>query len=307
MENVPYLGHTLSRWTVGASTFLALPEQGARLLNWNVTRPDGTVRDILHWPENAGDGPLWKTRGGNPILFPFAGRCFDHGERDFWTAPGGARLPMPMHGLARQGAFRLTRSDSHGFTARFLPGDEARAAYPFDYEFTVSYRFSSLSLACELRLANRGAAPLPWCAGHHFYFTLPWNDGLSRADYKIRVPASKTLRQDFGNGRLTPGPKLKAVEPLSNKLLSDTLHIGLKKNTAVLGTPENGDQITVSHGLDKAPPPEAVFVTWSESGTAPYYCVEPWMGPPNAPENQTGLHWVPPGQAESFLVSIAVQ
>ena len=42
MEKVPYLGHELTRWQVGNSTFLALPEKGARLMNWNVTLGDGT-------------------------------------------------------------------------------------------------------------------------------------------------------------------------------------------------------------------------------------------------------------------------
>ena len=51
MERIPYLGHTIFKWQVGASSFLALPEKGARLMNWNVTLGDGSVRDIIYWPE----------------------------------------------------------------------------------------------------------------------------------------------------------------------------------------------------------------------------------------------------------------
>ncbi len=25
--------------------------------------------------------------------------------------------------------------------------------------------------------------PIPWSAGHHFYFTLPWSEGARRGDY----------------------------------------------------------------------------------------------------------------------------
>ena len=41
MEQVSHQGHTLTRWRVGSSSFLALPERGARLMNWNVTLGDG--------------------------------------------------------------------------------------------------------------------------------------------------------------------------------------------------------------------------------------------------------------------------
>ena len=51
MEKIPYLGHTLTRWRVGQSTFLALPEKGARLMNWNIALADGSVRDVIYWPE----------------------------------------------------------------------------------------------------------------------------------------------------------------------------------------------------------------------------------------------------------------
>ena len=50
MEKIPYLGQTLIRWRVGGSTFMALPERGARLMNWNLAMGDGSVRDVIHWP-----------------------------------------------------------------------------------------------------------------------------------------------------------------------------------------------------------------------------------------------------------------
>src|SRR5512134_774126 len=120
MEKVPYLGREIGRWQVGPSTFLALPEAGARLMNWNVTLGDGSVQDMLYWPELQTLEGFHKVRGGNPILFPFCGRSFDRGEIGHWL-DNGVRRPMPMHGIARQGAFKLTRCDAGGFTAVFQP------------------------------------------------------------------------------------------------------------------------------------------------------------------------------------------
>jgi galactose mutarotase-like enzyme len=306
MEKVPYLGQSLTRWQVGNSTFLATPESGARLMHWHVTFGDGTVRDVIYWPELKTLDEFFKVRGGNPILFPFCGRTFDQGEIHHWRAPDGKRRSMPMHGIARQGNFKV-RSDPRGFSAQFMPGPEAREAYPFDYEFTVTYRFEALALTCEFTLRNLDQQPIPWCAGHHFYFTAPWNDRDKRSDYAIRIPATKTLRQDQAKGPLIPGPVLQQQESLANPSLIDVQHLGLKTNSVVFGPVNAPGEVTVRLGTEKVPPPDATFVTWTLDENAPFYCVEPWMGPPNAPENKIGLQWVQPGQTQSFIVQVQVK
>ncbi len=306
MEKVPYHGETLTRWRVGNSTFLALPERGARLMNWNLTLGDGSVRDVLYWPENADFANIAGVRGGNPILFPFNARTFDHGDIHFWRAADGVRRPMPMHGLARQGTFKVVHADARGFSALFEPGEEARQCYPYDYEFVVTYRFEPLGLTCEFALTNLGREPLPWSAGHHFYFTVPWSEGATRADYLIRIPASKRLRQD-GAGGLVPGPALKLEESLANPQILDALHLGLQHHEVVFGERGRPGDVVVRLGTDKVPAPDATFVTWTQNETSPFFCVEPWMGPPNAAEHKVGLHHVPRGETRKFTVSVHVR
>jgi galactose mutarotase-like enzyme len=305
MERIPYLGQTLTRWRVGQSTFLALPEKGARLMNWNITLGDGSVRDVLYWPEDADFAEVAKVRGGNPILFPFNGRCFDKGEIFFWRAADGVKRAIPIHGIARQGAFKVTRLDARGFVAQFVPGDEARACYPYDYEFTVTYRFDPFGLSCEFALTNLGREPLPWSAGHHFYFTVPWSEGTTRGDYLIRIPAAKRLKQD-ATGHLITGPQLQTDESLANPALIDTFHTALRGNEVVFGEKGRPGDVTVRLGTEKVPPPEATFVTWTLADDSPFYCVEPWMGPANAAEHKIGLHLVPPGATGKFAVSVSV-
>jgi galactose mutarotase-like enzyme len=306
MDKVQYQGQTLTRWRVGNSTFLALPERGARLMNWNITLADGSVRDVLYWPENADFGDIAKVRGGNPILFPFNGRCFDKGDIFFWRAADGVRRAIPIHGIARQGDFKVTHIDARGFVAQFMPGEEARAAYPFDYEFTVAYRFDPVGLSCEFALKNLGRDPLPWSAGHHFYFTVPWTEGTNRGDYFIRIPSAKRLKQD-PTGALIAGPALPPEESLGNPVLLDTLHTGLTSNEVVFGEKSGLGNVHVRLGTEKVPPPNSTFVTWSLTPESPFYCVEPWMGPPNAPEHKVGLHLVAPGETQKFAVSVNVK
>lgn len=306
METVVYEGQTLSRWRVGNSTFLALPERGARLMNWHVTLGDGSVRDVIYWPEHADFANIAKVRGGNPILFPFCGRTFDHGVQNLWRAPDGVQRPMPMHGFARQGAFKLVWSDARGFSALLVPDAPAQEAYPFSYEFTVTYRFDALSLACELTLKNLDAVPLPWCAGHHFYFTAPWSEGTRREDCAIRIPAAEVLRQT-PTGELIAGPQLTDEENLANPELIDAIYTRLQSSSVVFGEQRRPGRVTVQIGTAKTAPADTAFVTWAPGPDTPYYCVEPWMGPPNAPEHQRGLQFVPPRESRSFTVSVAIR
>lgn len=278
-------------------------------MNWNLALADGSVRDVIYWPEISGFDGFQSVRGGNPILFPFCARTFDRGDIQFWRDADDTRRPMPMHGFARQGRFALTRADASGFAAVLQPDDVAREAYPFDYEFTVVYRFTAASLSCEFILKNRDTRPIPWSAGHHFYFAVPWEPGRTRGDYRISVPATRRLRQD-PVGKLVPGPSFPTADSLDRAEWLDCIHLGLAAPTAVLAPASGGRSgaISVTIGLDrKTPPPaDAAFVTWTQKPDSPFFCVEPWMGPPNSPETRVGLHHVAPGKSQSFVVEVSL-
>jgi galactose mutarotase-like enzyme len=303
LETIEYLGRKLHRWSIGPSSFLAAPELGARLMNWHLTMPDGSVREVIHWPEMKSYADFPKIRGGNPILFPFSARTFDQGEIHMWRDTTGARRHMPMHGIARQGKFELTRAHDAGFTALFKPAAEDAAIYPYDYEFSVSYRFGPLSLAVEFSLQNRDRQPIPWSAGHHFYFSLPWREHQARADYELSLQANSAVKQQ-GDGSLqaveAPPPVLRMDDPA----LIDRIHYGLRSQEVVVRS--GTEHLRIRIGNEPVPPDWATVVTWSESATSPYFCVEPWMGPPNSPENKIGYHLVRPKQTQKFLVEIDV-
>ncbi len=306
MEEIEYLGETIYRWEVGASTYLASPVRGARLMNWNLSYADGTFRDIIHWPQIDSIDKLVKARGGNPILFPFSARTYSKGEIHNWVAPDGETLPMPMHGFARQGSFEITRVDQTGFAAKLIQDEVAKEAYPFDYEFEVIYRFHEKDLSVELRLSNNGTVSIPWSAGHHFYFTIPWLDGTSRADYDLRIPAKKAVRQK-PDGSLTAVKGNKKSESIANPGIVDRIHYQLTDSLVECICKQDDSRLKIEIGTQTTPNPGYALVTWTESDDSPFFCIEPWMGPPNAPENDIGLHQVGPGETQAFSVTISVE
>ncbi|MEM7672785.1 MAG: aldose epimerase [Verrucomicrobiota bacterium] len=296
-------GESLHRWVKGVSTFWAHPEKGARLMRWDVEMADGSLREVLCWPEKPDWDTVAKIRGGNPILFPFAARTFHKGELGKWKAPSGTILPMAMHGYARQGEFELESAASDGFIARFIPSEEAKEAYPFEYNFYVHYRFFELALEVSLTLENTGNEPIPWSAGHHFYFNLPWHSSLERKHYRIELPKAKAFRQDPG-GKLLAEKTFPQTDTFANPDLSDRIHTKLKKPEATFGPAGGEEDIKISWTDSEGNNPWHTLVTWTMDDDAPYYCIEPWMGPPNSPETNKGLHWVKPRESQNYKVRL---
>lgn len=306
LDSTTYLDGRITRWRVGASTFVVIPERGARLLRWQLARPDGTTREVIHWPERTSLAELPVVRGGNPILFPFCARSFVDGEIFLWRDHAGAVRPMPLHGFARQSAFRVTELNEAGFSAVLVPDADARAAYPYEYEFTVRYRFAEYAIHTELELRNRDTRPIPWSAGHHFYVTLPWTGGLQRKDYTVEIPSRKSYRQD-PRGALVPGPRFARRETMDNPELTPTMHCGLEGNEFLVTEQPSGSRVRIVTGFVNTDGREAAFTTWTCDEDSPYYCFEPWMGPPNAPGTRVGLHYVLPGQSQKFCVDVNLE
>jgi galactose mutarotase-like enzyme len=212
---------------------------------------------------------------------------------------------MPMHGIARQGTFEITRIDETGFASRLIPDAKANEAYPYEYDFEVVYRFEEKELTVELRLRNNDTVPIPWSAGHHFYFNLPWIEGTTRSDYEITIPAKKACRH-AADGSLFEANLPKRKESIANPELIDRIHYDLSRPVVTCECLLDNSKIEIEMGADRKPHPEYTVVTWTESDTAPYFCIEPWMGPPNSPETKVGLHMVNPGEREAFSVTVRV-
>lgn len=297
-------GHTVYTWNVGSSQFRAIPETGGRLLDWEVIA-GGHQRQVLYWPETADPKNLAKVRGGNPILFPFCGRSFDKGMENYWKAPDKKRHPMPQHGFARGGRFKLEEMTENGFTALLDPPEASHEWYPFAYEFRVEYRFEELTLKTRLRLYNQDEKPIPWAAGHHFYFALPWHPGAKRSDYEIQLEARKCAYHG-PDGSLVSERDRETVHNFGNSNLVNRIHYQLKHNQIQFGPRGGEEMVHIIMGNTLVPPPGYTLVTWTESPESPFYCVEPWMAPPNAPEHKKGLDWVNPGEEDHFEVEISL-
>lgn len=281
----------------GGASILVAPQYGGRLLRWCV---DG--QEIIRWPETADWRNPAKIRGGNPLLFPFLGRHSVDGELGRWRDAAGRVHALPVHGFAREMAFCATLDpDAQGVRVALADSPATRAGYPFGFRFEASYRLQDRALDVELLTHNTGDVALPYYAGNHFYFNLPHT---LRGETTLELPPNRQRRQE-ASGALSPALPGARRCTLDDPAMIDCFHVLDAPGQARLVTPTLGR--TLSFDLQRPGSiPWYALTTWTEQPDADFYCIEPWLGLPDAIHNQQGLRWLAPGQHETASVRLTV-
>ena len=262
---------------------------------------DGSVRDVIFWPEEADNQNLASVHGGIPILFPFCGTCSHQGEKGKWRAQDGNVHEMPQHGFAQNASFRVRSMDQAGFEVEMVHEEAWKNFYPYDFTFTVIYHFLELSVQISLVLENEGRDPIPWSAGLHPYFQVPWRKDLDLENHLLNI-ASKKSYQYQPDGNLVDNSKSDYPLPLSDENLINRIHYQLESSDAEISLLNGEETIRINEASWSGKGSRLSYVSWTKPG-APYFCLEPWMSPPNAPENKT-VQYVSPGAREEFTIEV---
>jgi galactose mutarotase-like enzyme len=296
-----FQGHEIHELRSGTSLVRMAPEFGGRLLSWDV---DG--EQVIHWPDNADWGEVARVRGGNPLLFPFVGKHFVDGKVGRWRDAAGVVRDLIHHGFARSEPFTAHPSaDGAALTMRLESSATTRAGYPFDFRFEVTYRVvDPRTLDVTLTTTNLGNVPLPYYAGHHFYFAVP--HGVRGAATLDLPPAQRRYLRDDG-AVSAPEPDEKRYK-LDDARLQDCFHCldsGAPSQPVRLAVPGHRNAVELVLDVPGSIPWYAV-TTWTEKSDSDFYCVEPWIGLPNAIHHGIGLRQVAPGAAETAAMRLRV-
>ncbi|GAB3627031.1 hypothetical protein PTE30175_05045 [Pandoraea terrae] len=294
-QNLPRNPSIIELSNTNASITVA-PSAGGRLMRWTVDS-----HDILHWPESADWREPAAIRGGNPLLFPFVGRHRVDGCLGQWRDAGGVVRKMPTHGFARNAMFSHTLDDDSTLCLTLADNAETRDAYPFAFRLEVVYRLQDDALSVETTTHNTGVEPLPYYPGHHFYFQLPH---ALRAETTLTLPPNRR-QYHLPDGRLSVPERGEQHYRLNDPRLDDGIHLLDVSSSATLTTPSLGREI--SFDLRHGGTPWFALVTWTERADADFYCVEPWLGVPDAIHHGNGLRWLAPGASETALCRIGVR
>ncbi len=299
MSQVSFQNQEVYELRDGDSRVLIAPGFGARLLTWTIGE-----REIIYWPDNADWASVEKvvhTRGGNPILFPFVARHYMDGQLGKWRDENGVVRDLPMHGFARDLPFAVVEINAQMIRMRLEATEKTRAMYPFEFCFDVIYRLAGSTLEAVFETSNCGAAPLPYYAGHHFYFAI---GHAARADWKIALPCNTWGRQNAG-GSPQLFPAQNTATTLDDQDLIDRFHLGFLEPCVTLENDKLQQKIIVGWPREYSQLWHDV-TTWTGAPDADYFCVEPWLGLPDAIHHGNGLRHIPPGVTETAVCHIRV-
>jgi galactose mutarotase-like enzyme len=284
----------------GASRLLVAPQAGGRLLSWKI---DGAP--IMHWP----DAPDWSKpgliRGGNPLLFPFIARQWVDGQVGMWRDAQGVVRDVPLHGFARDLPF-AAQVAPQGDGVRMTLTDSAatRTCYPFGFRFEAAYQLADeTTLDVTLTTTNTGDTRLPYYAGHHFYFALPH---AQRGETTIALPRN-VYRLQLADGTTTEAAPGATRYRFDDPQIIDRFHCldGEPDAPVRIDMPSQQRAIEIDLRRPGSTPWYAV-TTWTLAPDSDFYCVEPWLGLPDAIHTGLGLRWLEPGATETAALRIRV-
>ncbi|HEV3428435.1 MAG TPA: aldose epimerase [Paraburkholderia sp.] len=291
----------------GGSRLFIAPQAGGRLLSWHLHGAP-----IIHWSDSADWSQPALVRGGNPLLFPFIARHRVDGRIGLWRDARGVVREVPLHGFARDLPFDA-RVDAQGAGVHMtLTDSEAtRTGYPFRFRFEAHYRLvEEATLEVSLTTTNTAEPSadafenrMPYYAGHHFYFALPHTQ---RAEATLRLPRN-VYRHQLADGRTTAPQPGETHYCFDDPQIVDRFHCLEGEPLA----PVRIDLPTLNRAIEidlKRPGsvPWYAVTSWTLAPDADFYCVEPWLGLPDAIHNGLGLRWLAPGQSETATLRIAV-
>ncbi len=271
----------------GDATALVTASHGAKLLRWHTGR-----HAVIDWPPDANWDRVVKVRGGNPVLFPFIARTYDNGRLGLWRDAQGTIRTAPMHGFAKDSPFHVVDAAADRVTLRLVSNDTTRACFPFDFAFDVTHTIGPGWLETAFCVTNTGSTPLPWTAGHHYYFSIP---AIERPDWLLHIPCKRWGHQNPSTGDIVFEPCGGLQNTLADPAWIDRFHDAPDLNHVTLVRRDG----TRSIGFQSSSP-WACVTTWTEAPGSPFFCVEPWSAYPNAIQSGLGLRTLPPGASDGL-------
>lgn len=277
----------------------AINPLGAEL--WSLT--DSDAREFL----TDADPAFWT--GHAPLLFPAVGSSVD--DR---IVVDGVAYPLPRHGFARRSRFAvIDRGPAHA-TFRLTDSAATRAAYPFAFVLDMTFRIEGTRLAMIARVANPGAAMLPFSFGFHPAFAWPLPGGADKAAHRISFACDEpqpVRRVDRATGVLLPHAE---PSPVSGRELA--LDPALFAADALIWTALASRSLRYhapgGSALAIAFPDCPMLGLWQVPG-ARYLCIEPWAGHADPQgfagefASRPGVMLLAPGAAREFRMIVDVE
>ena len=256
-----------------------------------------------------GNPDIWARRA--PILFPFIGRL-----KDGTYLLGGKPYTISTHGFARDMEFEVVQKEPDRVSFQLSHTPQTLAVYPFAFALTVTYSLQGSRLTKTHEVYNRSQEDMLYELGAHDGFQVPVGEGLTMADYSIRLPGLDSVRFYGMNEALMLTPKGEEISLAASALPLTPATFGL--DTMILDAPPQGKAVlcrrdgTPRVTLEFPGFPYLGLWTQDKPFDTGYVCIEPWSTLPDGTfmgrelADKPGIRRLAPGQREKLSYTTTI-
>lgn len=245
--------------------------------------------------------------GRAPWLWPVAGRCYapshtSHKDDCSWEWNGVTR-EMPRHGFIRHQSWYsnpTTVIDGKATTLADLLADPSnKEFYPFDYHISTSQGFSDdgLSISFQVEASSENTESMPFTLGLHFTFDFSswWGEDWLQGTVKN---LGRLAWGTDSRAQVTDQFELPSDSPcLNDPALSSAIIPARFQQSVRLVSPDGGRSFEMSfEETSPASKDDLLWVTYTDPSNR-FFCLEPWVGWPNAINSGRGRVVLEPGEA----------
>ena len=248
-----------------------------------------------------GDPNIWSRRA--PILFPLIGRL-----KDKSYLLDGNPYTISTHGFARDMEFEVIGQEENRVSFQLTDTPETLAVYPFSFLLTVTYSLKDNQLTKTHEVYNRSQQDMLYELGAHDGFRVPVGDGITMADYTVRLPGLDSVRLYGMDEQLMLTPKGEAIPLTQSALPLTPASFGL--DTMILDSPPQAQAVLCGKAgrplvmLSFPDFPYLGIWTQAKPFDTGYVCIEPWSSLPDGAfmgrelGDKPGIRRLAPGQRE---------
>lgn len=273
---------------------------------------------FLHFPEDNELSEFISSpqRFGSALLFPPNRIANGHFTKNGITYDyNSCNLPS-SHGILKELPFSVveTQSTTDFEYIKFKLSSRETAyfsAFHWDFDCIFEYILSEDGLTQNITFINNGSIPIPFGAGFHTAFRIPFAPDSTADDYNILVTADyqweldkyscptgakSTPDHDYLNGNVFP-LKTSIAEHLHSISHSNTGNTSIPNFHGAIVT-NNKNKTRIIYETD---PKFAHWMIWNNKASDNYICIEPmsWIiNAPNTnlPDSETGFTYLEPGK-----------
>lgn len=242
-----------------------------------------------------------------PVLFPVVGRCLNDEQ-----LIDGKAYRMEKHGFARKSDFACTHQSATELRFTLQSNEQTRALYPYEFEFTITYRLDGSEFHTLYSVRNTGNKNMFFQLGAHPAFAVPFLAGEVYEDYELLFEQPENIVRHLINtdGYFT-GEKRPVLQqnnrlPLRSDLFEEDALIfkDHQSRALTIRSLKNPHYLRVKFGGFP------YLGLWAKTN-ADYVCIEPWYGCADTAgkiqpvENREGILTLQPG--ETFNASFTTE